>query len=534
MVVLAASIVTKSGRPVISRQFREMPRSRIEGLLSSFPRLIPTNSQHTSVETADVRYVYQPLEELYILLITNKASNILQDIDTLHLVTRVVSDHCRNADEKEVSRNAYELLNAFDEVISLGYRENINLMQIRNVLEMESHEEKIQEIISRNKEAEAKEELKRRAKQLELQRREQMKRAQMSGSGAVPGGYSSLGGGLTGYSSLPRFDSPEPTPKASTFTAASSTPKAPAFKGSGMKLGKKPKQAGLIDALADEVATPPEELSAASPEPEAPLQITQIAPPAVTKQKVHINTREQISLTLLQAGGLKSFEIKGDLNLLISDPSVSRVKLSLCSPSELASSLGSKGLQFKYHPNLARGGGSGLEKEIKLKDANRSWPIGTPLGVLRWRAQSKDESLVPLSINCWPSPSGNGTCDVNIEYELENESLELINLVISIPLPEGGYPTVASFTGDWAVDPSTHSLLWTVQRISYNDDSRAGSLEFSVGGEEPSGFFPVKVNFTGLSSLLGITVDGASQLDSGENVEFSQELSLTTDEYVVV
>lgn len=126
-----------------------MPRSRIEGLLSSFPRLIPANSQHTSVETADVRYVYQPLEDLYILLITNKASNILQDIDTLYLVTRVVSDHCRNADEKEISRNAYELLNAFDEVISLGYRENINLLQIRNVLEMESHEEKIQEIISR-------------------------------------------------------------------------------------------------------------------------------------------------------------------------------------------------------------------------------------------------------------------------------------------------------------------------------------------------------------------------------------------------
>ncbi len=127
--ILAASIVTRS--------------------VSSFPRLIPTNSQHTSVETADVRYVYQPLEELYILLITNKASNILQDIDTLHLVTRVVSDQCRNADEKEISRNAYELLNAFDEVISLGYRENINLMQVRNVLEMESHEEKIQEIISR-------------------------------------------------------------------------------------------------------------------------------------------------------------------------------------------------------------------------------------------------------------------------------------------------------------------------------------------------------------------------------------------------
>jgi hypothetical protein len=126
-----------------------MTRTRIESLLASFPKLIPTNTQHTSVETAEVRFVYQPLEDLYILLITNKASNILQDIDTLHLCARVVSDMCRSADEREISKNAFELLGAFDEVVSMGYREPVNLMQVRSVLEMESHEEKIQEIIAR-------------------------------------------------------------------------------------------------------------------------------------------------------------------------------------------------------------------------------------------------------------------------------------------------------------------------------------------------------------------------------------------------
>jgi coatomer subunit delta len=126
-----------------------MPRSRIDGLLASFPKLIPTNSQHTSVETPDVRYVYQPLEDLYILVITNKASNILQDIETLHLFARVVSDLCRSAEEREILKNAFELLGAFDEIVSLGYREQVNLVQIRSILEMESHEEKIQDIISR-------------------------------------------------------------------------------------------------------------------------------------------------------------------------------------------------------------------------------------------------------------------------------------------------------------------------------------------------------------------------------------------------
>lgn len=126
-----------------------MSRARIESLLASFPKVIPTNTQHTSVETTDVRYVYQPLEDLYILLITNKASNILQDIETLHLFARVVSDMCRTAEQREILKNAFDILEAFDEIISVGYRESVNMMQVRNILEMESHEEKIQEIIAR-------------------------------------------------------------------------------------------------------------------------------------------------------------------------------------------------------------------------------------------------------------------------------------------------------------------------------------------------------------------------------------------------
>lgn len=51
--------------------------------------------------------------------------------------------------EQDVLRVSFEILSAWDEVISLGWRENVNLQQVRSVLEMESHEEKIQEIIAR-------------------------------------------------------------------------------------------------------------------------------------------------------------------------------------------------------------------------------------------------------------------------------------------------------------------------------------------------------------------------------------------------
>ncbi len=147
----------------------DMSRIRIEGLLAAFPKLVGSGKQHTFVETENVRYVYQPMEAsrisrlssrgrhamaplllaqgLYLLLITNKQSNILEDLDTLRLLSKIVPEFAMSYEEDDIVKQAFELVSAFDEVISLGHKENISVMQVKQNCEMESHEEKLHKMI---------------------------------------------------------------------------------------------------------------------------------------------------------------------------------------------------------------------------------------------------------------------------------------------------------------------------------------------------------------------------------------------------
>ena len=58
-------------------------------------------------------------------------------------VFRVLPEYCRSIDESEVMDNVFQLIFAFDEIVALGYRENVNLAQIQTFTKMDSHEEKV-------------------------------------------------------------------------------------------------------------------------------------------------------------------------------------------------------------------------------------------------------------------------------------------------------------------------------------------------------------------------------------------------------
>lgn len=78
-----------------------------------------------------MRYVYQPVETLHVLLITTKNPNIVEDLETLRLLDRVLPEYSPRygvVDGESVMEAAFDIIYSFDEVLDWGgMRESVDL-----------------------------------------------------------------------------------------------------------------------------------------------------------------------------------------------------------------------------------------------------------------------------------------------------------------------------------------------------------------------------------------------------------------------
>lgn len=229
--ILSAAIIDRDGLIYVARQYCEMSRSKVEALYMAFPRLITKGKQHTIVETNDVRYIYQAINDFYCILITDKHSNILEDIRTLRLFVGAINEYASIGkgmiNEESITYNRFDLLFVFDEIVALGVRQIDNLTQLRTIMDMKSEEEKaFMESITR-KEKEAKAKSAEKAKFLDQQRRNEALLQQSGGSSFV-------GRGLGVTSSISSESKPlEPIVETDSEP---SKPIRPLSKGKAMKL----------------------------------------------------------------------------------------------------------------------------------------------------------------------------------------------------------------------------------------------------------------------------------------------------------
>lgn len=527
MVVLSAAICTKTGKALISRQFVEMTRIRIEGLLASFPKLLGSDAkQHTFVETDSVRYVYQPMENLYLLLITNKASNIVEDLDTLRLLSKVVPDiagTANNLTEEKVTDKCFELIFAFDEVITAGgYRENINLQQIRTNLEMDSHEEKLHNMIKVSKMDNARDQAKDAAKVIREKNRD-------IGRQGIGGGSTNSGSG--GDTSFVK-ESPqrsankdslmdaykEPTQTSITPSAASRTAAAPK---KGMSLSSKSsKNKSLEDALVLEDKLAPIISTSSKSAPVAAVDNT----PQAIQHPIMLVVNEKVYARMTRDGVVESNEVKGSLTL-----TAATEEAGLCSV-QMKTFRNAEKFTFTTHPKVNKGmyEKTGL---LQLKDVNKGFPSSRPVGILKWSYSSASEDLIPLKINCWPEEESRGQMNVSIEYELQQTDMTLHDVCIRIPLGTTDSVNIINMDGSYKHNSSQGELEWQLPLVDGSNAS--GSLEFTIAQKDSDAFFPITVDFSSQQLFCGIEVLKVASADGSTPIQYGMTQLMSSEEYTI-
>jgi len=537
--VLSASVCTRQGKALVSRQFVEMNRLRVEGLLAAFPKLVGHAKQHTYVETDSVRYVYQPLEnQIYLLLVTTKTSNIVEDLGTLRLLAKVIPDVAGGFQEQAINDNAFELIFAFDEVLTAGgYKEEVTLSTIRSNLLMDSHEEKIHLALKQSKVEQAKEEMRRQAKNIKERQIAQMRQSIVTGNtgAGMPsmGGMEGFGGG-GGRSNQGVFDNLDPSIQQTGYGGAASfgtgiapvpTPQPPKVLAKGMKLGGAGGGFGKKDSLMAAMAAEDNLLPFAAKGGGMDLGLglgTAIAKPvAAPSTPLTLTLEEKISCQMNREGGIEASEVKGTLTLT-SNTDAGTMAVVAVNKGDLP-----KNFNFATHPKVDK---KAYEKTgaLQLK-GGKPFPVGRGVGILRWSYGGEDGA--PLSINCWPEDEGNGAILVNVEMELTRPDLVLQDVNILFPLGTSDPPVIESIDGVYKHDPRAGMMCWHFDQVDASNSS--GSLEFRVAGNDPETFFPVHLGFRSETLLCPIQILSITNSTNGTQIPNQLTKSFTPDTYQV-
>jgi hypothetical protein len=267
-----------------------------------------------------------------------------------------------------------------------------------------------------------------------------------------------------------------------------------------MQLGKKSKTTDMFERVKGDLGPEAEESAplVSSHAAAAPASTEQAPPGRVSttldRDAIHVTIEETISAKLSREGSLSSLEVKGGLQLRISDPTLTKVKLDLTANA-------SHGAQFKTHPNVDRPMFTN-SKVIQMSNLSRGFPVNNSVGVLRWRATPKldDTSAIPITFTVWANKGSDNSYTITIEYELTGgDTLNDVTVIIPYSTSE---PAVSSFDATYEV--SGDSLEWTIGLV--DEDNSTGSFEFEAQADDENEFFPMQVKFAKTTPFIDVDV----------------------------
>ena len=279
-----------------------------------------------------------------------------------------------------------------------------------------------------------------------------------------------------------------------------------------MQLGKKSKTTDMFERVRGDLGAQVEDstplVSNSQPVTTEKAPSARVSSSA-DRDAIHATVAESISAKISRDGILKSFNVKGDLQLRISDPSLTKVKLDLvANPSHNA--------QFKTHPNVDKAQFNS-SKVIQLKDTSKGFPANNSVGVLRWSATPPPDTagVLPITFTVWVNKGSDDTYTITVEFEMTGSDT-LHDVVVIIPYSTSE-PAILSFDAQYEV--SGDSLEWTVGTV--DESNASGAFEFEAQAEDEAEFFPMSVRFSKSKPFIDVDVS----LDLHANIVYTAKLN---------
>ena len=503
-----------------------------------------------------MRYVYHPVDSLYLVAVTTKHSNIVEDIETVRQLAEILPAQLPNyavLDESTVASHAFSLLFAVDELISAGgHREHISASAVAANLAMESHEETLAIMIKKSREEDAARASARRAAELQRARRAQMAAGGSSvlqnamavssddrmQSGASPSGGPSSGkyGAVSSASMASSSGAARASGNAysgssqpqSSPAAASKLPASIGQRMDGMRLGsrKAAPEDSAAAVMAEAGITAPvrraNEGSALGVDAtSAAMSAAAAAAAAAATEAISVSISEHISVAMTSDGAV-DMATTGSVAVKCAPQAVqARVQLT---------GAALPGCKVQNNPNTDKDAWVS-EQAIALREG-KVFPANTAITAVRWRRASKNLDDVPLGLNVWPEDDGMGGTTLSVEYTLQGgASVTLRDVVVTLPPGSSGSgaPDISVCDGEArAVDGR---LVWTIGDVSQGNS--AGELACTLSGVSPESCFPVTVSFSAAQPLSGLAALHASAPD-GQELRMKVASELVVDKYVVL
>lgn len=124
MAVISAAIINTKGKVLVSKQYVPIEKSVILSLFDFFSRSVKTHNPSEFLENDNYRFLYAPYYDFNLVLITKKASNVVEDLNALETTKRLIARACfGNLTEESIMTDIWEVLFCLDDLFLFGQAE---------------------------------------------------------------------------------------------------------------------------------------------------------------------------------------------------------------------------------------------------------------------------------------------------------------------------------------------------------------------------------------------------------------------------